>query len=89
MGWMINTILGIMIFILASTIVFLLADYKKIKFFIMKEQDRNMAFTQTQYDDYVTNSDDELSTDFVKKALDEKAFENDEDEMDIYDEDEM
>ena len=53
-------------------IVFLLADYKLLKNFFQKERDRNISFTNSQYESYVkNNSDEKISKEFINEVLDD------------------
>lgn len=52
-------------------LVFLFADYRIFKKFILEEKDRNIAFTSQQVKDYVQtySNTDKVSEDFIKEFL--------------------
>ncbi len=52
-------------------LVFLFADYRVFKKFILEEKDRNIAFTSQQVKDYIQtySKTDKISEDFVEEFL--------------------
>ena len=53
-------------------LVFILADYKVLKAFFEKEKDRNIAFTNSQYESYMnSDSENKISEEFIKEVLED------------------
>lgn len=53
-------------------LVFILADYKVLKAFFEKEKDRNISFTNSQYESYInSDSENKISEEFIKEVLED------------------
>ncbi len=67
----IDSITIVLIVIAIVILVFLLADYRIFKKFILEEKDRNISFTSQQVKDYIQaySKTNKISEDFVEEFL--------------------
>lgn len=67
----IDSVTIVLIVVAIVILVFLLADYRIFKKFILEEKDRNISFTSQQVKDYIQaySKTNKISEDFVEEFL--------------------